>query len=105
MFGFIFVVCIGLMILLWRLLAVKELALAAAKNHCQSMGVQFLDGSVVQNLFKIVRNTAGRPVVLQRFQFEFSTTGERRYLGWTEFSGRRMIKMELQAHAIPDQPL
>ena len=103
MFGFVLVIFVGLMIFLWRQLAVKELALAAAKKHCLSMGVQFLDGSVVQDQFRIVRNRAGHPAILQSFQFEFSTTGEKRYLGWTEFSGRRMLSITLQPHAMPDQ--
>lgn len=102
MFGFLFVIGIGSVIFLWRLLAVKELALAAAKSHCQSVGVQFLDGSVVLSSFKAHLNQHKRPAILQQYQFEFSTTGERRYLGWVNITGKKIISVELQPHSFPE---
>jgi hypothetical protein len=99
---FALVVFVGILATFWRLLAIKELALAGAKKHCQDMGVQFLDGSVVQCGFRVRLKSGWRLVVLQTFSFEFTTTGERRYIGWTTFSGRKRVSMELQPHVFPE---
>lgn len=101
MYGFLLVVFAAIVIFAWRILAVKDLALVAAKKHCQTMDVQFLDGSVILTKIRVRRGPAGRPAIFQQFQFEFSTTGERRYLGWTEYAGKSMVSMELQAHTFP----
>ncbi|WP_461429578.1 DUF3301 domain-containing protein [Ketobacter sp.] len=37
-------------------------------------------------------------VLLQRFSFEFSTSGDQRYLGHAELIGKRVVKMALEAH-------
>ena len=103
-FLFCVVIVAALVAFGWRLLAIKELAIAAAKQHCQTMDVQFLDGSVVQCGFRL-RLKSWRPVILQTYSFEFATTGERRYLGWTTYRGQTRVSMELHPHTVPDQPL
>ena len=100
---FFIVLLVALIAFIWRMLAVKELAIDAAKKHCRTMDVQFLDGTVTQCGLRLKRFNTGRVVLMQTFQFEFTPTGERRYLGWTTFIGRRMASMELQPHVIPDQ--
>jgi len=99
---FLLVLAAALMAIFWRLATIKEFAIVAAKKHCRDMDVQFLDGTVVQWGFRL-RIRSWRPVVLQSYNFEFPTTGEKRYLGWTTFRGRRMESMELQPHVFPDQ--
>lgn len=101
-FLFWLVIGIGCIMGLWYLLAVKELAIAAAKKHCREMDVQFLDGSVVQCGFRLRLKSGWRLLLLQTYSFEFTTTGERRYLGWTTYNGRKRISMELQPHTFPD---
>ncbi len=83
----------------WYLSDVREAALAAAKRHCREVQVQFLDGSVSGNGFRLIRTTGGWQLV-QRFVFEFTSTGEDRCLGRAEMIGRRVIKMELDAHKV-----
>jgi len=99
---FLLVIFIALVIYIWQLLAIKDLAIAAAKKHCRDMDVQFLDGTVVQCGFRLRLKSGWRPVILQTYSFEFTTTGERRYLGWTTFRGRQRISMELQPHVFPE---
>jgi hypothetical protein len=82
----------------WHLSDVRERALMAAQRHCREMGVQFLDGSVMPDGFRFIRNSNGTLVLLQRFRFEFTTSGDERYAGRAELVGRRVVKMELEPH-------
>lgn len=84
----------------WHLSSTREHALAAAKHHCDQMQVQFLDGSVMANGIRFSRSSSGSVVLVQRFRFEFSTTGDERYTGYAELVGRRVLKMELEPHRI-----
>ncbi|HVL02327.1 MAG TPA: DUF3301 domain-containing protein [Dongiaceae bacterium] len=84
----------------WHLSNVRELALRAAQRHCTEMGVQFLDGSVAPDGVRFVRNRSGTLTLLQKFRFEFTTSGDKRYGGRAELIGRRVIKMELEPHRI-----
>lgn len=92
---------VGAVIVWFHLLAVKDLALAAAKRHCRQMGVQFLDGSVVLTGVKLTRSSSGSRALAQRFQFDFTVTGERRYRGQTVFVGKRQVSMQLDPHVEP----
>jgi len=83
--------------------AVRERALLAAREYCRQMGVQFLDGSVARNGIRLTRSRSGSVALAQRFSFEFTVTGERRYQGEAIFVGRRQVKMWLEPHVIsPD---
>lgn len=99
---FLLVIIIAFILFIWRIMSVKDLALIAAKKHCQEMDVQFLDGSVVQCGIKYVFSKF-KPAIMQSYQFEFTTSGERRYIGWTTFKGRQKVSMELQPHTFPNQ--
>ncbi|MGC1509466.1 DUF3301 domain-containing protein [Ketobacter sp. MCCC 1A13808] len=90
-----FVIALGLW---WHLMGTREHALLMAQEHCDQMGVQFLDGSVMRDGFRFPRNRSGTVVLLQRFSFEFSTSGDQRYLGHAELIGKRVVKMALEAH-------
>ncbi|MEX1032396.1 MAG: DUF3301 domain-containing protein [Cellvibrionaceae bacterium] len=91
---------VGAVILWFYMLAVKDLALASAKRHCKQMDVQFLDGSVVLAGVKLTRGSSGSIALAQRFEFEFTVTGEKRYRGETLFVGKRQISMQLEPHVI-----
>ncbi len=84
----------------WHLTDTRERALTAAQDHCEAVGVQFLDGSVMRDGFRFPRNRNGTLVLLQRFLFEFSTSGDQRYQGHIELIGKRVVKLELEAHRI-----
>ena len=100
-FLFFLVIMAAIAAFIIRLLAVKDLAIAAAKKHCQAMDVQFLDGSVVQCGFRLRLKSGWKPIILQTYNFEFATTGDKRYIGWTTFRGRTQVSMELQPHSYP----
>ncbi|MCG8536008.1 MAG: DUF3301 domain-containing protein [Pseudomonadales bacterium] len=84
----------------WRLSSTREQALTAAKVHCQQMGVQFLDGSVMSNGYQLTRDKRDNVALLQKYRFEFTTTGDQRYSGYAELIGKRVVKMELEPHRL-----
>ena len=84
----------------WYSTECREAALAAAQQHCHTVGVQLLDGSVVSNGFRLTRRSSGSLALVQKFYFEFSTTGDRRYRGYLEQLGKRTIRIELEAHKL-----
>lgn len=91
----------GTAALLWlHMQLVRELALAAARRHCREVGVQLLDSTVVRSSIRLCRNQHGRVALAQRFRFEFTVHGDRRYRGETLFIGRQQVSMQLEPHAI-----
>ncbi len=79
---------------------VKELVLAAAKDHCDKMGVQLLDDSVVLRRLWFRRDARGQVRLWRSFQFEFSSTGDERYPGTVEILGRRIQNLRLSPHRV-----
>jgi hypothetical protein len=91
---------VGAFALWFHLSSVRERALVASKNYCEQMGVQFLDGSVIRTGIRLTRAPSGTVALAQRFQFEFTVTGERRYRGEAIFVGNRQVSMRLEPHAL-----
>lgn len=70
-------------------------AVIAAKKHTDDQGLQFLDQGVV--LTKVSLLTNPFKLCFKRvFRFEFSSKGDRRYLGWVEMNGMRVKSVTLQ---------
>ncbi|MGH1470756.1 MAG: DUF3301 domain-containing protein [Cellvibrionaceae bacterium] len=88
--------------LAWHVIYIRERALHAAKQHCQKMNVQFLDGSVSPNGYGLARNKQGVINITQRFLFEFTSTGERRYTGSISYVGSQLSHLELEPHIMQD---
>ncbi|GAA5216319.1 DUF3301 domain-containing protein [Corallincola platygyrae] len=84
----------------WRSRAVKELALKAARAHCEQMNVQLLDYTAYQQKLRIRRGKDGKLHFLRIFQFEFSSMGEDRYIGRVEMLGNKLQHIELAPHRI-----
>jgi hypothetical protein len=55
---------------------------------------------VVRTGIRLTRGSSGSVALAQRFQFEFTVTGERRYRGEATFVGKRQASMQLEPHAI-----
>lgn len=84
----------------WNTLGIKPLALRAAQRHCDEMGVQLLDESIVLRRARLKRDRAGGMRVWRSFSFEFSTTGDARYRGRVEILGKRVLDVQLEPHKI-----
>lgn len=84
----------------WKARAVKEVALAAAKAHCETMGVEMLDEAVFLRGLWFKRDARGRLRVWRRFLFEFATTGQYRYTGRVILLGWHVESIQLDAHQL-----
>jgi len=79
---------------------VKELVLSAVQAYCSKMGVQLLDDSVVLKRLWLKRDARGQMRLWRLFQFEFSSTGDERYLGSIEILGRQIQNPRLAPHRV-----
>lgn len=60
---------------------VREIALQGATKECQRLNLQLLDGNVSLKKLKPMRNAQGRLCLHREYHFEFSATGDERYIG------------------------
>lgn len=89
----------------WHSDFVKNQALKLADTHCQKLGLQLLDQSmVIKGLFP-VRNESGALCLRRRYRFEFTSTGEVRYRGLIVMVGRKQQSIELEPHILPGDQL
>ena len=82
----------------WNTLGVRPLALRAAQRHCDEMGVQLLDESIVLRRARLKRDRHGIMRGWRSFSFEFSTTGDIRYRGNVEVLGRQVVNVQLDPY-------
>lgn len=80
---------------------VREIAVQASRKHCADLSLQFLDQSVSHSKTRPIRNNHGKLVVLRRYRFEFTSTGDERYKGYIEMHGQRLASIDLDAHRLP----
>lgn len=74
----------------------REIAVNAARNACQSDGLQFLDDTVAFARLRLRRNAHGQLVPLRTYRFEFSDSGDNRLRGTVEMLGRRVETLDLE---------
>ncbi len=84
----------------WADRGIKQMAYRCAKKHCEQAQVQLLDDNISLSSMKIKRGESGRLCLQRTFTFEFTSTGERRYLGRLELQGSKVVKIELAAFHI-----
>ena len=76
----------------------RQLAIA----HCKQLDLQLLDHSMVITGLWPVRRGNG-PVFRRTYQFEFASTGDRRYQGKLIMEGVYLISIDLEAYKLPEQ--
>lgn len=86
----------------WQSGQYKGRARELATTHCQQLGLQLLDQSMVIVGFWPVRARTGSLVFRRSYQFEFSSTGARRYQGKLILEGMHLKSIELEAYHLPD---
>lgn len=84
----------------WASQKVKEVALNAARKSCKEMSLQLLDESVGLRALWLKRDDNGQLRLWRRYVFEFSSTGEDRYLGKVIMLGLRITQIELEPHRL-----
>jgi hypothetical protein len=104
MFSLTHLVLIGLVVLAvgywWRSMAAREVALVAARRHCEQHALQLLDDSVVLRGIWLQRDRSARLGVRRSYQFEFSATGAERYQGRIMTLGDRVQSVQLPPHRL-----
>ena len=99
----LWLVLVGLLALYWWQSGLyKGRARDLATMHCQQLGLQLLDQSMVIVGFWPVRSHAGGLQFRRSYQFEFSSTGDRRYQGKLVLEGMNLKTIELEAYRLPD---
>ena len=86
----------------WQSGLFKGRARDLATMHCQQLGLQLLDQSMVIVGFWPVRSRVGGLQFRRSYQFEFSSTGDRRYQGKLVLEGMNLKTIELEAYRLPD---
>ncbi len=84
----------------WHGFKVKERALAAVRNRCQELDLQFLDQNVALRSIKIKRTTGGQAGLQRVYGFEFSSTGDERYRGYVTLIGMQVQEIMIEPHRL-----
>lgn len=102
----ILLVIVGLGALYWWQSGLfKGKARRLATEHCRQLGLQLLDQSMVITGFWPVRTSRGSLAFRRTYQFEFSSTGDRRYHGRLIMEGMNLKSIELEAYKLPGSEL
>ncbi len=86
----------------WQSGEYKGCALSLAGQHCQQLGIQLLDQSMVIKGYWPVRSPRGQWLIRRRYGFEFTSTGQQRYQGTVVLIGFRLDSIELDTYQLPD---
>ncbi len=76
----------------------KQLALGASIKRCNEAGVQFLDHSVVMHRIGFRKNASNQWKMIREYRFEFTSTGEHRYVGRVILQGHYLVSTELEPY-------
>jgi hypothetical protein len=93
---------IGLISFWWKGDQVKHTALKHLDQYCRQQDLQLLDQTIVLKGVWPRRNDTGSLQLRRRYEFEFTSTGEERYKGLMELSGRQLQRIQLAPHIVPD---
>lgn len=89
-------------LLVWRRVAVREMALSSVKRHLHEHHLQLLDDNVALRGFWFKRNAKQKLSAWYSYTFEFSSTGYERYQGKIVILGGRVTNIELDPYRLPD---
>ena len=77
---------------------VKQLALRASMRRCKEAEVQFLDHSVVLHRIGFRKNKALQWKMIREYRFEFTSTGETRFIGRIILQGTYVVSSDLEPY-------
>ncbi len=96
---FLLIVFIIFLFWFWKdSMSTREVALAVAKRACTEIDVQLLDDTVSVTKFKLCRNQRGSMSLCRLYTFEFSQSGEVRYLGRIYMNSLTVYDVILDTH-------
>lgn len=79
----------------WAGMAAKDRVRRIVKSHCADTGVQLLDDTVMLARTRLKRDRSGQMRLQRQYEFEFTSTGERRYGGVAVLHGQRVSQIQL----------
>ena len=81
-------------------MSTREIALSVARRACADIDVQFLDDTVSVAKLKLCRNQSGTMALCRLYTFEFSQSGEARYLGRIYMKSLNIKDVILDTHQV-----
>jgi len=85
----------------WNSWKFKGRALGLTLEHCSQLNLQLLDQSMVIRGIWPERNAGGKMALRRTYQFEFTSTGEQRYMGQIILTGMKLKSIDFEAYKIP----
>ena len=99
--SFIIFFVVGALVWFWfDSIGAKEKARLTGRDHCAKGNVQFLDDTVALSKLRLRRNRLGRLNFYREFKFEFSSSGDDRYIGIVSLLGQRVDKVQMDVYPI-----
>lgn len=95
-------IAVSLVSFWWQGDKIRSTALQYLYDYCRAQDLQLLDQTIVLKGVWPRRNNFGSLQLRRRYSFEFTSTGEERYQGMIELSGRRLQSIEVEPHIMPD---
>ncbi len=96
---FLFIGFIIFLFWFWKnSMSTSEVAMAVARQACQEMDVQLLDQTVSVAKLKLCRNQRGSMSLCRLYTFEFSQSGDVRYLGRIYMNNLEIKEVILDTH-------
>ena len=86
----------------WQSGSFKGRARELATSHCQQLGLQLLDQSMVICGIWPQRNDAGSLSLRRTYQFEFTSTGDQRYQGILVLFAMQLKSIQLEPYKLPE---
>jgi len=86
----------------WQSGIYKGRARELATAHCRQLDLQLLDQSMVIMSIWPALSDSDKIEFRRTYQFEFSSIGDRRYLGQLVMQGIRLKSIELETYKLPD---
>jgi hypothetical protein len=93
---------VGLFSFWWHSDRIKSLAMQRVYQVCNEQQLQLLDQTMVLKGISLKRDDTGIVGIHRRYEFEFTTTGEKRHRGRVSLLGNTMLSLELEPYIIPE---
>ncbi len=87
-------------ILIWQNAGFRDRAIRLAKQHCERMDVQLLDDTIALTKLRLKKDARGNIAIARCYEFEFTSTGDRRYQGLLSLHGTKLDDVELEPHRV-----
>ena len=81
----------------------KEIATLHARQSCKKVLLEFLDDTVLMKKVRLRRNSNGQVAIYREYEFEFTSTGERRYKGQVRLLGQHLIDTWMEPYKFEEE--